>query len=901
MKKKRMTTTSSPVNTGKDDKSGSSGESPSPETKKTRNGEKFPIIAIGASAGGFEALENFLGNVPENAGIAIVIIQHLDPTHSGIMPELLQRSTRMKVLQVKDHMKIVQEHVYVIPPNKNMSLLRRALYLFEPTEQRGLRLPIDFFFRSLAADLQDQSIGIILSGMGSDGTLGIRAIKEVGGLVLVQDPKNAKFDGMPRSAVDTGLADIIAPASILPEKLMTCLTMKPIIKQQVPLETKVTSALEKIIILLRTHTGQDFSMYKKNTIYRRIERRMVIHQIDKIQLYVRYLQENPKEAFILFKELLIGVTGFFRDPQIWEHLRDHLFPGLIENLTPGRGIRAWVPACSTGEEAYSLAMIFREALDRVSPGSRCMLQIFATDLDNDAIEKARRGVYLPNIAADLSTERLNRFFVKDDHGFRVGNEIREMVIFATQNVIMDPPFTKLDILSCRNLLIYLDPVIQKKLIPLFHYSLNTNGILVLGTSETIGNQPGLFMPAEAKLRLFTKVQTLIQHEPIDFPTSYTPGKKENTDNPKIMKSEENLQNLADQLILQNYAPAAVLIREKGDILYVSGRTGNYLEPAAGKANWNIFAMAREGLRNQLPLAIHSAIREHSTVTVKNLQIKNNGGMLETDVVVQYLAKPTELEGNLLVLFREASQVSVNRSSPKKGRSIPVNRRIAELELELQKAREELSSTHEEMQTSQEELKSTNEELQSTNEELQSTNEELTTSKEEMQSLNEELQTVNAELQSKVDELSKASDDMKNLLDSIEIATVFLDRDLHIRRFTHQTTRIIKLIPGDIGRPLTDITTRLLYPNLTNDALEVLRTLVFKEKPVESNDGKWFNVRIMPYRTVVDKIEGLVITFTDITHSKKLEKELQKTIDKLKTNTSPIHGSQEKETGQDSAS
>src|ERR1039458_4960443 len=459
-----------------------------PETPASPANVSFPIVGIGASAGGLEALERFLGHVPAGSGMAFVIVQHLDPTHKGVMPELLQRATSMKVIQVKDRTKVRPDCVYVIPPNKDMSILHGVLYLLEPVAPRGLRLPIDYFLRSLAQDQEGRSIGVILSGMGSDGTLGLRAIKEKAGVVLVQEPATAKFDSMPRSAVDAGLADIVAPVHELPGKILAYLQLTPLIaRTEAALEDKTQSALEKVVVLLRAQTGNDFSLYKRNTLYRRIERRMGIHQIDKMPMYVRYLQENSQELNLLFKELLIGVTNFFRDPAAWEQLREEAIPALLARRSSGQTLRAWVPGCSTGEEAYSLAIVLKEAVEEIKPKANFTIQVFATDLDGDAIDKARQGLFPANITADVSKERLKRFFTKEERGYRVRKEIREMVIFAPQNVIMDPPFTKLDILTCRNLLIYLTAEVQKKLIPLFHYSLSPGGILFLGSAETIGD------------------------------------------------------------------------------------------------------------------------------------------------------------------------------------------------------------------------------------------------------------------------------------------------------------------------------------------------------------------------------------------------------------------------------
>ena len=851
------------------------------DTSPQRETPLFPIVGIGASAGGLEALEQFLSHTPENSGMAFVIIQHLDPTHKGIMPELLQRATRMEVFQVRERMRVKPNCVYVIPPNKDLSILHGVLHLFDPAEPRGLRRPIDFFLRSLAEDRQAQSIGVILSGMGSDGTIGLRAIKEKAGVTLAQEPASAKFDSMPRSAIDAGLADLVAPAEDLPGKIIDYVRHAHVIdRTELPLEDKDQSALEKVLILLRARTGHDFSLYKKNTVYRRIERRMGIHQINRIATYVRYLQENPQEVELLFKELLIGVTSFFRDPAAWEQLQGEAMPALLAGRPAGGVLRAWSAGCSTGEEAYSLAMAFKEALEQVKPRKNFKLQIFATDLDRDAIDKARQGLYPANIAADVSPERLRRFFAREENGYRVGKDIREMVTFAVQNVIMDPPFTKLDCLICRNLLIYLTPELQKKLLPLFHYSLYPGGVMFLGSAETVGAFTDLFAQLNAKARLYLRRESVLPAEPVIFPPSFIPAQPGAPKESTMLKPAANLQSLADQLLLQNFSPSAVLVNDKGDILYISGRTGKYLEPAAGKANWNIYAMAREGLRFELGSAFQNAVRQQEAVIVKGLKVGTNGGTQTVDVTVQAIHEPEALRGMVMIVFTDVALTPKKRASSRSRADSPDNGRVAELEQELQQNREALQTTREEMQSSQEELKSTNEELQSTNEELQSTNEELTTSREEMQSLNEELQTVNAEQQSKMEELARTNNDMRNLLNSTEIVTVFLDNELHVRRFTSGANRLFKLIPTDVGRPLSDIVSDLLYPDLAEEAREVLRTLVFSEKQITTADGRWYAVRIMPYRTVDDVIGGVVITFADITAAKRLEEELRGEIARL---------------------
>ena len=830
----------------------------------------FPIVGIGASAGGLEALEQFLEHMPQGSGMAFVIIQHMDPTHKGAMPELLQRVTPMEVVQVKDRTVVEPDHVYVIPPNKDMSILHGALHLLDPTAPRGLRLPIDFFFRSLADDRRERSVGVILSGMGTDGTMGLKAIKEKEGVVFVQDPASAKFDSMPRSAIDAGVADVVAPVGELPGKIIAYLERAPLLtKPGLLLESKAQSALEKVVILLRSHTGNDFSLYKKSTVYRRIERRMGIHQVEGIAEYVRFLQHNPQELDLLFKELLIGVTSFFRDPVAWEHLKGAML-SLLSDCPTSRALRAWVPGCSTGEEAYSLAIVFRETLDEVKQGRSSSLQIFATDLDREAVDRARQGVFPANISADVSPGRLKRFFVEEEDGYRVSKEIREMAVFATQNIVMDPPFTKLDILSCRNLLIYLAPELQKKLVPLFHYGLNPGGILFLGSAETVGTFTDLFSPLDSKSRVYRRLDSALRAEPVEFPSSFAPLPPGLAEQAPKVKPVLNLQSLADQVLLQRYSPAAVLVNNKGDILYISGRTGKYLEPAAGKANWNIFAMAREGLRYELAAAFQKALRQKDAVILRNLKVGTNGGVQALDLTVQALAEPEGLRGMLMIVFSDAAAPPETEAPDRTRRTPAAAARLARMEEELRQAREELHITREEMQTSQEELKSTNEELQSTNEEL-------TTSKEEMQSMNEEMQTVNHELRAKVDELSRANNDMKNLLDSTDIATVFLDSELRVRRFTNQATKVIKLIPGDVGRPITDQSSSLVYPELAEDVREVLRTLVFAEKEIATRDGRWFMVRTMPYRTLENMIDGVVITFTDVTASRTLEAKLRESL------------------------
>jgi two-component system CheB/CheR fusion protein len=836
----------------------------------------FPIVGIGASAGGLEAIEQFLANVPEQSGMAYIVVQHLDPNHKGMLPELLQRISKMQVSQVKDHTVVRPNCIYVIPPNKTMSISKGVLHLHKPEEARGQRLPIDFFLYSLAEDLKKLAVGLILSGMGSDGSLGLRVIKEKNGIAMVQEPRSAKFDSMPRNAIESVPVDIVAPPKELPQRLIEFLKHIPVLGTETDIEVKDKSSLEKIINLLSTNTGNDFSQYKKNTLYRRIERRMAIHKIEKIASYVHFLNENPREIEILFKELLIGVTNFFRDAALWENLKETILPDIITKLEPGSVLRAWVPGCSTGEEAYSLAIVFKEAIENINPHGGFSLQIFATDLDNEAIDIARKGIFPAGIAEHVSPERLKRFFLKTDEGYFINTEIREKVVFAQHNIIMHPPFTKIDILSCRNLLIYMEPALQKKLIGLFYYSLNPNGILMLGTSETLGNQSHLFTSLNLKWKIFTRAATLLSTDLFDFPATFSRTKVVSTEKENVYGSGQNIQSLADQLLLEHYAPAGVLVNEQGDIIYVSGHTGKYIEPAVGKANMNIFAMLREGLRNEFPIAFRKAVLKKESVILRNIKVGTNGSSHTINISIQWIDKPDLLKGKIMVIFQDMQDLADSKLAAQKKKKSLDNIRQMELEKELKYAREKIQDTLEAMQSSQEELKFTNEELQSTNEELQSTNEELMSSKEEMQSLNEELQTLNAELQSKVDDFTKVNNDMKNLLNSTDIATLFLDKDMNIRRFTIQAVKIFKLIKSDIGRPFTDLVSDLIYPDLSDDAHKVLKTLAYIKKQIPTKDGRWYSVRIMPYRTLDDKIDGVVITFFNISDLKEVEVKLNET-------------------------
>ena len=842
---------------------------PKTDTQKT----DFSIVGIGASAGGLDAMATFLGNVPKNSGLAFVIVQHMEKDSKDILVDLLKSDTSMKVVQAYENISVEPNFVYVIPPDKNMSIKNNVIHISDFIEPHNQRKPIDFFFCSLANDKQEGSIGVILSGMGDDGTAGLREIKEKGGCAFIQDPSSAKFDGMPRSAIKAGLADEISTAETMPAKIISYLEHKPnIVVADKDNEDKLKGYFDNIIGMLRSHTGHDFSAYKKNTIQRRIERCMGIHKIDDISTYVSFLKENPHELNLLFKEFLIGVTSFFREPLEWKLLNDKIIPELLAQRSHNDTVRVWISGCSTGEEAYSLAIVFKDVMDKLKPRKDFSVQIFATDLDNEAIDKAREGIFSANISKEMPSERLNRYFVKADRGYQVAAEIRDMVIFAQQNMIKDPPFTKIDIMICRNLLIYLTPEIQKKLIPLFHYSLNSGGFLFLGSAESVGNFTELFKPLDLKSRIYQRLRPLIQTEPIEFPNSFAPYQAEVN---KPSAEVQNMQSLADKLILQYYSPAAVLVNGKGDILYITGRTGKYLEPAAGKVNWNIFAMAREGLNYKLNDTFYKAVREKETVISKNAVVLNEGGTLMVDISVNPLKDPEELRGLVMIIFTDVTIPEQIPEQISEGQTPASNKREAELEHELLQTRQMWQVASAEMQTSQEEFKSSNEELQSCNEELQSTNEELTTTKEEVQSSNEELKIINFEQQVKLDDLSLVTSDMMNLMDSTKIATLFLDNTLLVKRFTSQMTVVSRLIASDVGRPITDIASDLIYPELTEDVRSVQRTLITVEKQVMSRDGSWFNARILPYQTLEGEVDGVVITFVDITKSKELEVKLSK--------------------------
>ena len=849
----------------------------------TLPGPQFPIVGIGASAGGLAAFEAFFSGMPDHKdpGMAFVLVQHLAPDHSSLLTELMQRHTRMQVVEVTDGMLVQVNCAYIIPPNRDMAFLNGALHLLEPSAPRGHRLPIDFLFRSLAQDQHARAIGIVLSGTGSDGTLGLRAIKDEGGMVMVQNPASAEYDGMPRSSLATGLVDYELPPAEMPAQLMAYVAHafgrppRPVTSTSAP---QTENALKKIFILLRTHTGHDFSQYKPSTIYRRIERRMAVHQIEALDDYVKFLQHTTTEVDALFNDLLIGVTNFFRDPEAFEVLEAQVLPKLFEGKPAGAVVRAWSAGCSTGEEAYSIAILLQERLEALKLSYK--VQVFATDIDSRAIATARAGLYPASIADDITPERLARFFTAEPDGsaYRVHKSIRDMLVFSEHNLVKDPPFSKLDLISCRNLLIYMGSDLQKKVMALFHYALLPGGMLFLGSSETVGELGDVFAVLDRKAKAYQRKEDFQGAQRAALGRFLPPTAIKDVVLPPASGKlptplKLSLRALTEQTLLQQLAPVAALVNAQGDILYLHGRTGMFLEPAPGEAGINnIVKMAREGLRRELTTALHKAANSKERVQIANLRVKTNGHFTPVNLSVCPVdtGPPSALESPLyLVVLEEAPALELPAQTPPllsaSSHSQDTQAQIAELNEELQAKEEYLHAANEELETSNEELKSSNEEMQSINEELQSTNEELETSKEELQSINEELATVNTELQTKVTDLSRANNDMNNLLAGTGIGTIFLDHGLHILRFTPAVTQIIHLILSDVGRPVAHIASNLVgYDRLVADVQQVLTSLQAYEIDVQTVDRKHYTMRILPYRTQDNVVEGVVITFVDIT-------------------------------------
>ncbi len=861
-----------------------------PEKANAEREPGFPIVGIGASAGGLAAYEAFFASMPADteSGMAFVLVQHLDPVHKSMLTELVRRYTKMQVFEVTDGMEVEPNCIYIIPPNKDMAMLHGNLNLMEPASPRGLRLPIDFFFRSLALDRREAAICIVLSGTGTDGTLGLRAVKEAGGMAMVQTPVTAGYNGMPQSAIGTGLADYILPPGEMPAQLIAFaqLAYSKKVRHTSGLPVGESSAMQHILVLLRSHSGHDFSLYKQSTILRRIKRRMAINQIERVDKYVQFLRQNSNELEMLFHELLIGVTSFFRDPDAYDSLQANVIPSLFTEKDGERTVRAWVPGCSTGEEAYSIAILLQEYVDKI--GQPYTLQIFATDIDRESIENARAGIFPASIALDVSSERLTRFFTAHEDTFQVKKSIRDLLIFAEQDVTKDPPFSRIDLLTCRNLLIYFEAELQKKVLPVFHYALRKGGFLFLGTSESTGDFSALFEPVDRKWKLYRRKGSFSPGNLAEF---HIPQRSVEHDAHALAEHRDkkpSVRELTEKLLLHDYAPACVVVNPRGDILYVYGHTGKYLELPAGEINNNILRSARQGLSLELASALHKVTVNGQPVRYDGLHIKTNGGSQGVNLIVKPAdAGPLQEGGLILVIFEDLAPEAADRL-PEEGNSLDAlqaarDLQIAGLERELRAKEEYLQTTIEELETANEELKSTNEELQSTNEELQSTNEELETSKEELQSINEELVTVNNELQQKIESLSHANNDMNNLLAGTGIGTVFVDTRLNVQRFTPAATQIINLIPSDVGRPVSHLMLNLNnYMNLEEDIRAVLDDLVPRELEVQAKNGPWYLMRILPYRTLENAVDGAVITFVDISVLKQLRATLQDNEERVKS-------------------
>lgn len=829
----------------------------------------FHIVGIGASAGGLEALESFFDNMPASQDFAFVVIQHLSPDYKSLMAELLAKHTSMEILQAEDGMAIRPGAVYLIPRKKNMTVYKRKLFLTE--QEHGLNLPIDIFMRSLAEDVGEAAVGIVLSGTGSDGTRGIRAIKEAGGLIIVQDEEDAKFDGMPRSAISTGIVDYVLPANKIPQELQDFLSgnVRLITEGDDP-RVNSSSLITKIFMLIKRKTGVDLSFYKESTIIRRIERRMGITQIHDVNQYIQFMEDSPAEITTLFKEILIGVTKFFRDSAAFESLQDHVIPSIFNGADPGDQIRVWVAGCSTGEEAYSLAILLAEYAE--AHDLEQDIKIFATDIDKEAIEFASYGLYPESIAADASSERLAKYFVKKGEHYQIVPSIREMVIFAYHNIFKDPPFRRIDLISCRNLLIYLQPVLQKKVLSNFHFSLNNDGYLFLGSSETVGDLSKYFQSIDSKWKIFSYKG---DGKPADL--SFTPPEPSWRDRPDIQpdrmpevtpRRPRPNEPLYESLI-EHYLPPTAIVDDNRQVVHTFGDLSPFLRIPSGKMDLDLTKMATKSVAIPLGTALQAAIRDRKPIAYDNVVIPGTGE--EDQTVIRLTVRP--IPGAYSSRFYAAIFEARDRDGSDADLPVvdfdideSIRRRIEDLESELQYTKENLQATIEELETSNEELQATNEELLSSNEELQSTNEEL-------QSVNEELITVNSEYQKKIDELSELNDDMNNLLSGTAIGTVFLDSSLTIRKFTPPVAQQINIIKSDIGRPFSDLSHNLRYDTLIDDVNAVMTSEEPREVEVQNNNEQWFLVKIQPYRSDQENTKGIVLSLIDITGRKHAEQAL----------------------------
>jgi two-component system CheB/CheR fusion protein len=844
------------------------------EDPESGEGAPFPVVGIGASAGGLEAFTDLLHALPANTGMAFVFVQHLDPKHISLLTELLARETSMPVREVTSGVLVEPDHVYIIPQNTFMTLKGSRLLLTQRNSKPGQYLPIDHFFRSIAAEQKTGSVGVVLSGTASDGAMGLRAIKAAGGITFAQDEESAKFNGMPRAAVAAGCVDfVMRPEEI--SKELSRLGGHPYVASATDTRTPARNfgtdhELAKILALIRIATGVDFSYYKTTTIRRRISRRMVLHRFESFVDYLSYIRSTPGEVQALYEDILINVTEFFRDPEAFQALSETVFPKIMEDKLRHAPIRIWVPGCATGEEVYTIAICLLEFLEN-RPNERT-IQIFGTDISDVALEAARAGIYSEAIAQNVSQERLRRFFTKLESGYQIVKRIREMCVFAKHNLTKDPPFSKLDLVSCRNLLIYLAPVLQKRVIPIFHYSLCSPGFLLLGSSETIGSHAETFILVDKKHKIYVK-NSSAGRVPLDL--SHVESLVET---PQVRKrledwSDADLQREADRIVLSKYGPSGVVIDEEMNIIQFRGRTSAYLEPAAGAASLNLVRMLREGPVVELRSALQTAKNENRAVRREGLHVQSESGTRAFHLEVIPIKRLPSKPKHYLVLFEDASVPSAAPKEPganpqTRQHSSALERENAQLRQDLAVTREYLQSIIEEQESANEELRSANEEIQSSNEELQSTNEELETAKEELQSTNEELNTVNEELQNRNMQLAHTGNDLLNLLSNVHIPIVMLGSDLRIRRFTPICERALNLIPTDVGRPISDINFNFNLPNLLELLTGVIRDLEPKSIELRDNSGRSHSLRIRPYRTEDDRIDGVVMVLVDVETGRK---------------------------------
>lgn len=832
----------------------------------------FPVVGIGASAGGLEAFTELLRHLPEKVGMAYVLVQHLDPTHSSVLQEILARATKIPVSEVTDGQEVQRDHIYVIPANANMIVQDGVLRLVPRESPRGRHMPIDYFLRSLAEDREGQAIAVILSGTASDGTLGCGAVKTAGGITFAQDEKSAKYSGMPRSAIDSGSVDFVLPPKNIAQELVRIGRHPYIARATLDSESpSVTAADEKVdslLAMLRQATGVDFSEYKQTTLERRIKRRMVLHRLENLEDYLSYIKRNPNELDELYRDVLINVTGFFRDPKTFEALRNVVFPTLLQDRPPEAGpLRFWVPGCSTGEEAYSIAMVLTEYLwdyPRKSSAPKTV-QIFATDISDTALDHARIGLYSEAAISAVTPERLKRFFLKQSRGFQVNKSVREMCIFAKQNVAKDPPFSNLDLVSCRNLLIYLGPALQRWVIPALHYALRPNGYLMLGGSETLGAFSDQFNVIDKKSRIYRKKPTATRLATFFAPQHYEVRKVGGTVVSKPAQSGLSIEKEVDRLLVSRFVPASIVVNDALEIVQFRGKTGAYLEPAAGQPTFSLSKMAREGLLIDLREALIQAKKQRHPVRKQGVRIQSDGDTREIDLEVIPIGGHGVADNFYIIVFQEALKdrsPGAKRGVKKRAEKprLPSERQRAERELK--HLREQLQALIEDHETTLEEYKSTNEEVLSTNEELQSTNEELETAKEELQSTNEELTTLNEELQNRNAELSMSNNDMVNLLSNVSIPVVMVGDDLRIRRFTPLAEKLMNYCSSDIGRRLAEIRPNLVGVDLDTIVRNTIETASPHELEVQTDHDRYL-MRVRPYKTWNNKIEGAVITFLDI--------------------------------------